>query len=430
MGVPTRSIAVAATLVVALLVAACAAPPPGTPGPVATPSSAAVSVPPSATPASATPTTPASAPPTPLTSVAGTWRVRRVLSPDSPTTLVASTVYDDQTYVITPGCETEPCDTIEVRVTPLGLASPERVIAMRRDGDTYVSAEPSTYDGICVTPEGDRIAGGATVVSTQRLWLTIDRPEGTAVETTLITGAIKIEATPSSIGEAAGCDAQMAIFDVSGRRGAVTVRDPDATPRPGDGGVVDKEPPEGARLVALPSLSVRIGGATVRYFDVAGDTVAELADSIARGGADACGEIDYEWYRGDSRPAACALTRFTDTEEALTTRVSSTGACTITDADVEGRYTIYMPRWTSPSRVPARLLAWWRDVLEYIRDHEAGHVRISRDYVERLNERLGGIDCEDADRVIGRWARQFSDAQEAYDRHEYAQPWPEPPVGY
>jgi hypothetical protein len=69
-------------------------------------------------------------------------------------------------------------------------------------------------------------------------------------------------------------------------------------------------------------------------------------------------------------------------------------------------------------------------VLEYIRDHEAGHVRISHDYVERLNERLDGVDCEDADRVIGRWARQFSDAQEAYDRREYAQPWPVPPSGY
>ena len=31
--------------------------------------------------------------PAPLTSIAGTWRVRRVLSPDSRTTLIASSVF-------------------------------------------------------------------------------------------------------------------------------------------------------------------------------------------------------------------------------------------------------------------------------------------------------------------------------------------------
>jgi predicted secreted Zn-dependent protease len=53
------------------------------------------------------------------------------------------------------------------------------------------------------------------------------------------------------------------------------------------------------------------------------------------------------------------------------------------DADIAASYTIYIPRWTEPKRVPKRLLDWWRRIVDFIADHEAGHVRIGRDYIRK-----------------------------------------------
>ena len=109
---------------------------------------------------------------------------------------------------------------------------------------------------------------------------------------------------------------------------------------------------------------------------------------------------------------------------------SSSGSCRIRDADIAASYTIYIPRWTEPKRVPKRLLDWWRRIVDFIADHEAGHVRIGRDYIKRLNDRLVGKPCDDLNSIISGWARQHAAAQEAYDMREYSKPWPQPASGY
>jgi len=80
--------------------------------------------------------------------------------------------------------------------------------------------------------------------------------------------------------------------------------------------------------------------------------------------------------------------------------------------------------------VPKRLLAWWREVVTFIRDHEAGHIRISQAHVKTLNADLRGANCSLATGIIRKWAAKLSSAQEEYDRVEYAKPWPLPPFGY
>ena len=116
-----------------------------------------------------------------------------------------------------------------------------------------------------------------------------------------------------------------------------------------------------------------------------------------------CGAINYEWHEGDARPAACTVSAFPDIEDGVDQRVTS-GSCTIARSTIRGKFAVHMPRWVAPKRVPKRLLAWWRDIVEFIRDHEAGHVDITLDHLERLNRSLVGEDCEDADTIIGRWA--------------------------
>jgi predicted secreted Zn-dependent protease len=182
-------------------------------------------------------------------------------------------------------------------------------------------------------------------------------------------------------------------------------------------------------MVSLPTLSAKVPGATVKYFAISGDTSIELAGSIARGGVKACGEIDYEWFRGDARPSACTLTRISDTRSSIKTSGGAT-SCRITDADIRASYTIFLPRWTSPSRVPKRLLDWWRRIVDFIADDEAGHVRIGRDHIRRLNDRLVGKRCEDVTSIVRTWVSQHAAAQEAYDMEEYSRPWPRPAAGY
>lgn len=413
--------------VMALVVAGCIA----VPSPSATPPP---SIAPPASPGASTPSAPSTGTPTAgpspsaaaeLLPISGVWRVRKVLRAEDRAGQIDDPAFDEETYSVEASCDQEPCDTLKVTTTPLGLTSPATVIDMTRSGAVYASSGALSQSSSCVNGFGDRVDGGADTASTLRLWVATDRPGGSSVATTALHGTVDLEVKPTPIGEAAGCEPQRAAFELTGRREEVAVRNPD-----GSAAGPDVKPPAGAAMVALPNVRAKVSGATVRYFDVTGDTSIELAESVGRGGAKACGTIDYEWYRGDARPSACAITRVSDTRQSIRISTSASGACRIRDADISASYTIYIPRWTDPSRVPKRLLDWWRRIIDFIADHEAGHVRIGRDYIRRLNSRLVGKPCGDLTSIVRTWARQHSDAQEAYDRSEYSKPWPRPAAGY
>lgn len=381
-------------------------------------------------PGAATAATPRPAP-TPVASeppvaelgpVGGVWRVRKILSLEHRSALIPGAAFDEEAYVVKPDCDDEPCPSIEVRMTPLGRSQPVSIAILERDGNRYVSAARAENEGPCLDEDGDAIRGGAKVTSIMRLWLSTVRASGSAVETTEMRGSLDLDLEPTPVGSAAGCLPQTAAYELSGRREAVAVRD---APLPD----VEGPPNTAGGLANLPRISVKVNGAEVIYFEIEGDTVAELGASLADGGVQSCGAINYEWHEGDTRPAACAVTSFPDLEDAIDQRVSN-GNCTIAKSTIRGKFAVHMPRWVAPKRVPKRLLAWWREVVEFIRDHEAGHVVINLNHLERLNKRLVGEDCEDADSIIGRWAKELSSAQEEYDRKEYQKPWPEPPAGY
>jgi predicted secreted Zn-dependent protease len=397
--------------------------------PTAAPSIAATAAPsapassPAGSPAPSSPA-PSASPAAELLPIAGTWRVRKVLAQKDRTGLISERSFDQETYSIAVGCATEPCATVELTTTPLGLTSPAKTTKLTRKGAIYASGEeaPETID--CRTVDGDRVAGGATAKTTLRLWIATDRPTGTSVKLTVLKGDIELVITPTSVGESAGCEAQTASLELSGRREEVALRDPNGPTQ------LDLKPPRGATYVRLPKLSTPIANATVNYFGVTGDTSLELALSVARGGTKACGLIDYEWFSGDARPSACAITYMTDVDESIRTSVSASGTCRITSARFQSRYVVNMPRWTGPARVPKRLLDWWRRIINFIAVHEGGHVKIGREHIKKLNARLAGKDCTQADEIIQAWAKQHSAAQEAFDRSEYSKPWPQPAAGY
>jgi predicted secreted Zn-dependent protease len=394
------------------------------PSPSQAPSSAeaaaATASPAAATPRPATP----SATPTPkLEPIAGVWRVRKVLSPKHRSALLPGAAFQDEAFVVTAGCDMEPCPKIEVKMMPLGRSTPVVEATLELKDDRYVSAAQAENEGPCLNQDGERVQGGATVTSTLNLWATTARAAGTAVQSTVLMGSIDMHLTPTSIGSSAGCEPQTASYDLTGSRSRVAGRNPEPA-------LPDEPPNIAGGLATLPALSVKVTGVQIKYFPIEGDTLHELVVSMANGGLRACGAINYEWHEGDDRPAACAITGFNDVEAAIEQRTDASGTCTIAESTIKARFTIHMPRWTAPKRVPARLLAWWRDVVVFIRDHEAGHIKISRDYVKKLNARLRGAACRSVDSIITKWAKQLNSAQEGYDRVEYQKPWPVPPFGY
>ena len=423
---------VAATVALAVFVVAGCTPSPSTPPPSAPASRPpdASGSPPAASASSgpsATATASSSAQTTAeLLPISGVWRVRKVLRAEDQSQPIGDPAFDEETYSVDASCDQEPCDTVKVTTTPLGLTSPASVVDMTRDGAVYKSSGQLAQASSCVSEFGDRVDGGANTASTLRLWVTTDRPAGSSVASVALHGSVDVAITPTPLGKDAGCEPESAGFELSGRREEVAVRNPD-----GSTAGPNLQPPAGAAYVALKTVTAKVPGATVRYFDVVGDTSAELAESVGRGGAKACGMIQYEWFRGDARPSACTLTRVSDTRQSIRLSTSaSSGSCRIRDAHVTTSYVVYIPRWSDPSRVPKPLLDWWRRIIVFIADHEAGHVRIGRDYIARLNQRLAGKPCADMSSIIRSWASQHAAAQEAYDRSEYSRPWPQPAAGY
>ena len=418
-------------LLAAIAVAGCAqapsTPTPAAPTPLVTPSAAA-STPPNAAPSRAAATASPAVTPSPVAApIAGLWRVRRVLAQDDRGALLPTTTYGDDAYDIHASCPNEPCDRIDVRAAPFGRADPLTTMTLDRDKSAPMYHSPATAAaGQCLSAGGVRVPGGAAVKSTLRLWLASVRPAGTAIQSIQLQGRLDIDIAPTPIGTASGCERQTASYDLAGRREAAAI-----LPGQTDADTTDDPLPGSDGLVALPKISVSVPASEIDYFPVRGSTVDQLIDAVARGGVTACGAIEYEWYRGDARPSACTQTQFSDlTGSIQTASNSATGACRITSSKVEVTFTIHMPQWTAPKRVPAPLLAWWRAIVTFIRNHEAGHTAISRDYIKQLNAKLDGAVCSSVNAIVRKWAGQLSAAQEAYDRREYSKPWPVPPFGY
>jgi predicted secreted Zn-dependent protease len=96
----------------------------------------------------------------------------------------------------------------------------------------------------------------------------------------------------------------------------------------------------------------------------------------------------------------------------------SSGACTMTGVTSSTRYQATLPRWISPSKVPAELLAWWRAVLRHIGQHESGHTRIFARYVRALPSRVVGQPCSKWQAKVTAWSADLARAQANFDAAE------------
>jgi len=162
--------------------------------------------------------------------------------------------------------------------------------------------------------------------------------------------------------------------------------------------------------VALAPLTVAVGNADERYFAISGGTPNLLiASAKANVPADPSGADRHAMaYAGpttwDHEPSY-----FIDPEA---------GTCTMTGVASTTRYQATLPQWTSPSSVAPELLAWWRVVLEHIRQHEEHHIRIFAEFVNNLPARVTGQPCDSWDAIVSAWTADVVGAQAAFDAVE------------
>ena len=190
---------------------------------------------------------------------------------------------------------------------------------------------------------------------------------------------------------------------------------PTATPIPA-ATAAPTDPP--ADTVALPRFSYPVTGATVKYFSIAGDTPSALLKADVAASSKACNMEDsmacfspgYSW-------------RFF-----IKTKVTS-GGCANTSIEISSNYTIILPNWTSPARVPAGLVAWWKLVMDHIVWHESQHLAIAQEYAPKIKAALLSAPCTAAGFNAAGQAvlDDITAAQAAFDAQQNATVWEYPP---
>jgi hypothetical protein len=181
-------------------------------------------------------------------------------------------------------------------------------------------------------------------------------------------------------------------------------------------------------LVPRPDFTVSIKGVRMVYYSVKGTSATKLRTKWAEISSRAkyCGRVEYEWHTGNTRTLSCI--KSSSDPDITYVADTFTGSCTITGVDPNWRMSMPIAKWAGPSIVPRGLVTWWKQTQRYVRDHEAGHVAIYRDWLPKLRSRLKGADCSDATAIMKKWSNQVSAAQEAYDKREYARTdWPQYP---
>jgi len=162
--------------------------------------------------------------------------------------------------------------------------------------------------------------------------------------------------------------------------------------------------------VALTPLTVDVLNADERYFAISGGAPNLLI-------ASAKANIPADPSGADRHSMAYAGPTVWDHQPSYVIDPEA-GTCTMTGVASTTRYQATLPQWTSPSSVPPQLLAWWRVVLEHIRQHEEHHIRIFAEFVNNLPARVTGQPCDSWDAIVSAWTADVVSAQAAFDAVE------------
>jgi hypothetical protein len=343
--------------------------------------------------------------------LSGTWLLRQHLGADAR----HAGVYPRELLLeIQPACDDGPCSVTARLVDPRTDETLSTTPVALAAG--YPFSIDEEHGDLCAGPDGRTVEAGATRATSFEVRVLV---RSDTAETVLsVDGAGRLE--PTKRGRSVDCRETAYAFEVTAEklteesRASVTERlTPVARPD----------------LVPLPDFTVKLKGARMVYYPVKGTSASQLADDWAQLSSKKkyCGKIDYEWHAGSRQTTSCLKVKWTTTTTQRTN--TATGSCTVVGVDLNSRFTMPIARWTGPALVPRVLVTWWKATQEYVRDHEAGHLKIDRAWFKKLKGRLDGAACSKVDAIIKKWNKQVEAAQEAYDKREYARSdWPPYPL--
>ena len=252
------------------------------------------------------------------------------------------------------------------------------VAVLERDGTDYVSAAKVENEGPCLDDAGDRIPGGAKVSSTMRLWRRTSASPARRSRRPRLIGSLTLgpRYQRRSARPRVAARSRPRTSSAAARR-AVAGRDeplpePDQPPNTA-GGVVEpavdrrQGPGRQDRLLrrsrATPSTSWHASLARAAFSRAAPSTTNGMRATLGRPPA----------------PSPASTISRTPIDQ----RTTSDRRVHDREADVRPRSPSTCRAGSAPKKVPKRLLAWWRDIVTFIRDHEAGHVDITLDHLKR-----------------------------------------------
>jgi predicted secreted Zn-dependent protease len=147
-------------------------------------------------------------------------------------------------------------------------------------------------------------------------------------------------------------------------------------------------------------------------YEVSGTSPAEISASLNASGP----YSSWTDSRADGLTVASATYRFqlVVDEASGTCTLESTGAPTITM-----RYTVMLPRWTTPPDAEPATVEWWNEVVHRIATHEQQHVAIYREVQRELNDAFRRATCETVeDDLVAVWSEATREQCEL-DMKEY-----------
>jgi predicted secreted Zn-dependent protease len=158
--------------------------------------------------------------------------------------------------------------------------------------------------------------------------------------------------------------------------------------------------------IALPVLKAKISGVTIKYYSITGSTRSALINGVTTKGPVTCGSAD---------AAGCFHDSFSWSYQ--TTTDATTQACSVTSVTFKATYTITLPKWAGPARVPRTLAAWWKPVFDHILWHESQHLAIARTYASKIKAAIAGGPCDQAgqNKLIDPISAELEAAQKAFD---------------
>ena len=284
---------------------------------------------------------------------------------------------------------------------------------MKRTDGKYRFAIKAAITDLCRGDDGRTVQAGAKRTTEFQLQPFVDSKTGKMI--LAATGSLRLN--PNRRGDSVGCRDTTSEIDVQAEKLTKATR-----------GTVKQRlsPIPQPDLVPRPDFAVSVKGVRMVYYPVKG-RARRSSTSDGRRRRRRTSTAARSSTAGTPAAADLVLHQVVDGPRLLLLRRSVHRQLHVTGTD-QSRMSMPIARWTGPSLVPRGLVRWWKATQRYVRDHEAGHVAISREWERKLRSRVVGADCSEANAIIKKWSNQRNAAQEAYDRREYSRTdWPEYP---